>query len=659
MLRHIFLILGFAGCILAYGQAKTDSASRHMQRTWEDFVTYLSENEELAEDEEWQERLEEMEELTLHPININTATKADLLLVPLLDETQATEIREYIDRHNGMKTIYELVLIESIPYTTRSFLPLFLYVGETGTSAKKQLTFKEMLHEHHHELLTRFDIPLYYREGYMRKEGYRGSPLYNKTRYSFQATNHITASLRMERDPGERGIDSYGGQLSLHNLGHLNTLIVGDYRVSFGEGLVINQGMSFGKNTLLNIPNSGIRAHNGTDEINFMRGIASSLQWGGWNVAAFASYRCVDGTLQGDTCIKTLQKTGYHRTSSEWNNKGNVEALTGGFHLGWKNRNWSVGASGYAMHTSLPLTRGKELYRQINPEGQWQSSLGVDYAYRSYRWKIHGETAYSPSQGGIATLNNINWKATNRYTISLSQRYYNRLYYSHFARAISENTNVQNETGVTIKLDAVPIDGLQLMVFGDFFYNPWPRYGLTHSSAGQEGRFEIQYDASRKHHFFLRYNIKNKEVSKGQQLQHRILGQWTLQGTQWAFKTSAMLHALKGSIGGAIGETVHYIPGKKWKAALGTCYFNTKDYDSRIYLYEPGISQAMSMQSFYGQGIRIAGSAQFHLWKDHIRLEIKYGYTQYLDGRKTQGTGLQTIHSNCKNDISAQLKFKI
>ncbi len=664
MLRFTLLSLAFFFSLLSYAQTRVDKRQTRQQqkltmRTWEDFVSHITDNEELTEDEEWMERMEELEELTLHPLNINVATKDELMQIPILDEIQATEIRDYIELHNGMKTLYELVLIETIPYTTRSFLPLFLCVGEGDIKKQKELTCKEMIADSHHEILSRIDIPLYYREGFMRKDGYHGSPLYNKTRYTFTASQHIEAGLRFERDAGERGIDSYGGQISLHNIKHLNKLIVGDYRVAFGEGLVANQGISFGKNTLQKISSNGIRPHKGTDETNFMRGVAATFKWGGISLTSFASHRLLDATLQGDSCIKTLQKSGLHRTTSERNNKENVQALTGGLHIGWKNRRWSVGATGYFMHTSLPLTRGNELYRQIAPQGDRLTALGIDYAYKGYRWSLHGETAVSPTQGGMATLNTLNWRATNRYSLTLSQRYYNRFYYSHFARAVCDNTNVQNETAVSLRLDATPIDGLHITAFGDFFLNPWPRYGLTHGSKGQDGRLEIQYDMNRNQHLFIRYNVKSKEVSQGQRVNHRVMCQWTAQHAQWTFRTTGTLHALRGSCGEALGEMVQYTATQPWKAALAACYFYTQDYDSRIFLYEPSVSQAFSMQSFFGHGLRLAASLQYNLWKQRLRFEIKYGYTQYLDGRKTQATGLQTIYSNCKNDIIVQLKLKI
>ena len=94
------------------------------------------ENEELAEDEEWIQNLEEYEELAQNPININTASKKELLLLPFINDRQASDISDYVARHGGMNSLYELVYIPSISLSARSFLPLFTYVGSHSDDSK-------------------------------------------------------------------------------------------------------------------------------------------------------------------------------------------------------------------------------------------------------------------------------------------------------------------------------------------------------------------------------------------------------------------------------------------------------------------------------------------------------------------------------------------
>lgn len=639
------------------------------QMSWDEFVEYAHQwhdvsgsEEEDADAQQWLENIEELQQLTLHPININTASREELLTLPFLSEVQIDDIREYISRYHGMRTLFELSLVRSVGYFERTVLPLFVYAGTTRDFQPNRLSLKEMLTHQKHELQTRIDIPLYHRDGFLRENGYRGSRISNRTKYMFDATQHISASLHFKRDAGERGIDSYGGQVILKDLGHLAAFVAGDFRVGFGEGLVMNQGFGFGKSLSLSRSSQGLKAHRGSDEWGFLRGAGATLRFGQVSVSAFASRRAWDATLADDGSVKTIVKGGYHRTLAECGKKNSFHADMLGADVSWQNGPWHLGASGYYLHTSLPLNPGDALYRRIYPRGQAFCVMGANYGYEAYRWQFRGETAYSVEQGGLATLNSFSFRISNRYRLTASQRYYGKHYYSFFSSSLSENSGVQNETAATLRLDATPFDGLQLIAFADIFYNPWPRYGLTASSQGEEFVLQTQYSFNRRNQLSVRYSMKDKEYSSGRQMHHRLRLQWICQpNSVWRWQTTAMLHRLKGgSAGQAVGETLRYGQGtsRPLHFSLSAIYFHTSDYDSRISLYEPNVAGRMSIPSFYGHGVRLSGTLQWQTWKQRLHLEMKYGFTNFFD-RDTQSSGLQTIYSNVKNDITLQLRLKI
>lgn len=637
--------------------------------SWDEFVEYVTHNKENFEENSWDEDLEEdrwfdyleeLEQLTLSPINLNTASREDLLALPFLSEKQVDDIRDYVARYYGMKTLFELQLIPSITYFERQILPLFVYCEQSKFDTHRQLTLKDMLQQHHHEILSRVDVPFYHRKGFLVKNGYVGSRIYNKNMYSFSATNHIQASIHTERDAGERGIDSYGGQLLLKEIGPLSTLAIGDYRVGFGEGLVINQGFSMGKASPQSSPSQGIRAIRSTDEVNFMRGVGSTLHFKDWNLSVFYSYRNMDATMNKDSTIKTIQRTGYHRTQLEIDKHNTFRIKVVGANINWRHKAWHTGLTGFYQRTSLPLVPGAEPHRQIYPHGQQFGNLGLNYGYTGYNWIAKGETAYDFSQHGVATLNTLSYRINNNYRLTASARYYDKHYYSMFASALCENTNVQNETAATIRLDAKPIDGLTAEMYADFFYNTWPRYGIPHSSSGQEVVTLAQYTINRKNMLNARYSFKNKEYSSGPQQHHRVRVNWTHETNKCKWQTTAYFHAMRGSFGEAIGETLRFGYGTQSpiRFSLNALYFHTDDYNCRISLYETNVAGSLSMPSFFGHGTRLSGTIQYLFWHDRLRLELKYGLTCYFD-RNTQSSKLQTIYSPYKNDLTLQLRFKI
>lgn len=808
----LFILLPLLACQVMKGQ-------RAM--SWDDFVEYLMENEEYADEASWADYLEELEVLYQHPVDINTASPAQLQSIPLLSERQITDIIQYRDYHHGMHSLAELILIPSISYYERRYLPLFLYTNPrtekdipssplptkatslndptkasslndstkassltdstkassltdptkapTKTSANQQpstptrtLTkipssklstkeeWKSILDHAHHEWGTRLDFPLYHRRGFLVSNGYRGSHIYNKVYYRLETARHLSASLRTERDAGERGIDSYGAHIMLSDLPllkrrhaspsdlRLKTLAVGDFKASFGLGLVMRQGFLMGKQTGTIRRGQGLRPHRSTDETNFMRGIGMSLQMGQLELTLLYSHRRWDATLDstaigttpasedGHTLlanhatpanqttlasqtsqdgisylplVKTIVDNGYHRTAAEWKKKNVLGVNVVAGNVAWNHRQLHLGATGYLMRTDKNLAPGDAAYRRIYPHGNRFGSLGIDYSYEPYRWRIFGETAYggslhpypsspsspspsspatsstspsnpttssttspssSPRLHGLATLNGIEWRPSSRYILSLLQRYYSYNYYSFFSGAISESGGVQNETGVLVRLDATPWDAIHLASFVDLFYNPWPRYGLNKSSGGWNVMLQAQCTLNRRHSLSARYDAKSKEQSAGQELHHRLRLQWQASSAseRWRCTTTAMLHTLRGSRGEALGTTLRYHPRSLWNMAASGLYFHTTDSKSRVYLYEPNVREMMYIPSMSGHGVRGSALVQCRLWKERILVELKYGVTRYFD-RDTQGTGMQTIYSNVKNDISLQVRLKI
>ena len=59
--------------------------------------------------------------------------------------------------------------------------------------------------------------------------------------------NHLLAGIQMEKDAGERGVDYVSGYVMLKDMGFVKRAIVGNYRLSFGQGLAVNTSMKYGK----------------------------------------------------------------------------------------------------------------------------------------------------------------------------------------------------------------------------------------------------------------------------------------------------------------------------------------------------------------------------------------------------------------------------
>jgi len=87
-------------------------------------------------------------------------------------------------------------------------------------------------------------------------------------------------------------------------------------------------------------------------------------------------------------------------------------------------------------------------------------------------------------------------------------------------------------------------------------------------------------------------------------------------------------------------------------------YFHTPDYDTRLFQYEPLLTNMFRYPSLYGHGLRLTAAAHYALWHSRLFVEVLYGMTRYFD-RQTQSSGMQEIRSPWKQDISVQLRLRI
>lgn len=643
-------LLLFLACLLWF-------SSLSAQHAWEDFVEEYTSGAIETDEGNLQQHLLDLKELYEHPMNINEAGVDDLMQLPFLSEAQIEQIHAYIYLHGQMQTLAELRLVPLLDEVTRRRLSFFVYAEPQKPEEKVRL-----LGTLRHDFSTRLDVPLYYRKAYMvEKGGYRGDPLYHRVLYGLGNSRHFQAGVRVEKDAGERFYDSYGGYAMLHDVGILSRIVVGDYRVGFGEGLVMGNSTWSSKGSPPLKRQGGIRPMTSMDEVNFLRGAAATLTPGRhFRLTAFGSYRKRDATLTKEGEVQTLLADGYHRTPTEWGRKRNVGSAVVGGNIEWQDGGFHLGATGYWQHFSRPLNPGAQLYRAIYPRGNVFGAVGVNYGYTRYRLSLAGETAYSTAGGGWATINRASYAIGKRYVLSAVQRFYAYQYYSFYGSALSENSSVQNESGVLVHLQAEPLSGLLLTAYADFFHHPWPRYRMTRSSTGQEFVLQGEYAVVRGHRLMARYQLKRKENGDVMEQHHRAKLQWTAEPSDcFCCQTAASLHSVSGSHGVMLTQGIRgSVP--KWGLSLNgqLGWFRTDNYSSRIYVYHPSLYSSVSSASYYGHGVLAVLAGRWKQKSGRWMVEARYGLVRYFD-RDEQGSGLQTIFSPWRNDLSVQLRIRL
>lgn len=289
---------------------------------WEENIEQLSMDEE---EKNWEDELEELSNRLQEPVNINVTTKRELEQFPFLSDIQIENILAYVYIHGQMQTIYELQLVEEMDKHTIDLLLPFICVHPVP----EKIGFprlKSLLKYGKQEVLTRLDVPFYTRKGYQKN--YLGPAMYHSLRYGYRYGDYFQMGITAEKDAGEpcfalhneKGYDYYSIYFLLRNLGKLKTLALGNYRLSFGQGLVVSTDFRLGKTYSLSTVDNrsgGIRKHSSTDEYNYFRGVAATVEViPALQLSGFYSHRSMDGVIEGNE-ITSIYKTGLHRTEKE------------------------------------------------------------------------------------------------------------------------------------------------------------------------------------------------------------------------------------------------------------------------------------------------------------------------------------------------------
>lgn len=649
--------------------------------SWEEFVEKISADED-SEYGYLTSRLDDLEELHENPFNLNSATQKDLEQLPFLDDVMIEEILAYVYRYGPLQSLGELKLISQLDYQVCRFLALFVYVAPVEKE-HESIKLKTLLKEGKNELLTRLDVPLYKRDGYKRpvdeillknpNKMYLGNGLYHYLRYGYQYRNRLYWGFSAEKDAGEPfgsygnwAYDHYSFHFLLKDCGKLKTLALGDYRLGFGEGLVVNTDFSLGKITMLNNGERKdyIKKFSSVSETSFFRGVAATFQFGHFGFSAFYSYLPMDATLRKDGTVSSLKTDGLHRTLLELSKKHNITEQVSGGNLTWRNDFFSIGMTGVYQHFDTPFSTGQEPYRLYYPSGKDFVNMSVNYRVRYNKFLFSGETAFSNVHRGWATLNRAAYRFSHKYSMVALQRLFTYQYVGLRANTFSENSSVTNESGFYVGFEAIPVNELKIFAYADYFYSPWYRYGISHSSEGVEGNLQVDWNPYKnKWNMSVRYQIKRKERNEEPYLYNKI--RTHIQYNPFASFSIRLLCRYtdirdiygRHTHGCMVGSTCKWTESKdRIRLSFSYAYFNSKDYKAPMSFYEPSLLHAFSFINLYGAGMRTSLNIRWNIARSWMFM-AKYGLTAYLD-RDEISSGLQRIEGNKKSDIYFQLRYK-
>lgn len=641
---------------------------------------------------QWENLFEELSDLKENPLNINSATKEQLERFPFLNSQLIENILYYLYKYGAMVSINELMVVEDMDLATFRLLKPFITCQPLEEKTHTP-TLKSILKYGKQELSARMDIPLYTRAGYQPftsdyiKENpnkrYLGPSFYHNLRYKFRYTDKVYIGFTAEKDPGEpffagnnkKGYDYYSPYFYIRDFGKIRALALGNYRLNYGYGLVMNTDFNMGKTTALNTllnRESGIKKHSSTDEYNYFQGIAGSIQLSEHFTAdAFYSYRQMDGIVD-NRFITSLKEDGYHRIPRDYEKKNSLTNQLIGSNIQYNGKNFELGLTAVYNFFNKVLNPTYRPYNKYYPRGSDFFNLGANYKFFLKKLTWMGEVAMDKDRR-MAALNTLRYRPKANFQLIAMHRFYDVAYQSMYARSVGEGSIVQNESGFYLGMEADELWYFKLTAYIDFFYFPWKKYQMTkNGTRGIDGVIQLDYSPTHELDMFIRYRYKNKfkdyNPAEGDKITVPYIqqkGRYQLTyspNDELVLKTTAdVVHNAyqhkDPSKGFLIKQSIGYkFPKLPLQLDASVAWFKTDDYASRITVYEKSLLYSFSMPSFYGEGERFSFNTRYELNK-HIVLQGKYACTHYRD-REVISSGLEQIEGNLKSDLYFQVQFK-
>jgi hypothetical protein len=630
------------------------------------------------------------------PIDINRAQRSDFQSLYFLNELQIDGILHYRDTYGSFRTLFELMTIEGFDRTTIEQLKHFVRISNED----EQKWYNTLLKPVNHQVFLRYQTVMEAQKGYSTPDTlsdgsltsrYAGGPSRLYGRYLYARPGSYSFGFTTEKDPGEKltwdpsthryGMDYYAFHAMIENLGMVQKVIVGDFTMDFGQGLVFGSGIRVGKGiapvSTIRRNNMGLRPYRSVYESRDYRGLALSARHKKLDFHVFVSNvprdaRWIDQEdINSQPLASGISEVGLHRTPTEIASKHSLKdrAIGANINLRLLNSKLEIGVNGIQNRYSAELLPTRDKYRLYQFQGI--SNYNVS-SYINYFWKrghLFGELASSRS-GGMALSSGVIVSLSSQVQTALHYRNYGREYHAYANNAFGENTSSSNEEGLYWGISIKPLRNVLVTGYFDYFSFPWLKYRVDAPSVGRDFMASVIYDFDSKTsiRFQFRDKIKDENHTEDDERIVSIVAKNTQRlifdishqaSSQFSFRTWIQHIRVNlpdnESIGFMLAQDISY-KAKKVSLAGRFALFDSDDYDSRMFIYERDLLYVYSVPSFSNQGARYYLLASYN-YSPAVSFWLKFAQTRFYN-LSTIGSGLDQIDGDTKSNLSFQVRLK-
>ncbi|WP_164112767.1 MULTISPECIES: ComEA family DNA-binding protein [Sphingobacterium] len=645
--------------------------------------------EELGEDVDVSEISEKLHHYLKNPLDLNTVSESELGDIFFLSPQQ---IQNLIDHRNSAGPFLSILELQAVKgFDIQLIERIIPFVRVAPVSSLRGLSFKTIMDKDESMLMVRYGRNLESTAGYQNNEEYRsrylGDPNKYALRYRWRYNNQIRVAVNMEKDAGEPffqkkqryGFDFYSGHIEIRALNkYVKNLVLGDYALQFGQGLVSWNGLSFGKGAWIGSvarQGRGLVPYSSMNENNFQRGVAASIEIGAVEWIPFIAYNKLSGKVEdfdGDWIISSINVSGLHRTENEQSYRKTVGKAVYGSSFKYKYKRLRTGFTYMGATYDGTRRRGGDLRQKFDFEGRSLHVVGGHYNYSFRNYYFFGETAFS-FPGGWATNNGVIASVHSKLSLFANYRNYRRDFHTIYGQSLGEGSQLANEKGIYTGLVYHPSRKIEWTNYIDLFQFPWLRYRVDAPSSGVDflSQFTYTWYKIGKLTFRYRYRMKQENtlvanrntnlLADVNRRQFRIDFQYKLSNT-WRIRTRAeIMRFEKESTNRSDGllcyqDAFWQIRKPQLQFNIRLAYFDTDDYNSRIYAYENDVLYASGFPMYYDKGIRYYFNIRYKI-KRNLDIWTRYALTYYFQ-RETIGSGLDLIEGAKKTDLKVQIRWQ-
>lgn len=686
LILFIFLLLPAGSFTFSQNVNTSDTIKEKQTYSLEDIIQSYIESREEDGDFDYNTILDRLEYLQKHKVNINNEDELDELI--LLRPSQIENIKTYIRAHGTLISIYELQAIPGM--NVQSIKMILPFISLQSGFENYQVSVAEMIKYSGHQLFFRTNTYLQKQSGYdlTRPTHYLGNPYRYYIRYRQSYENKLSIGITAEKDPGElfftgknkNGFDYYSFHFALRNFNtHVNDLVIGDYNLSMGQGLIMHSGFGVGKSpwaTNIRKAERSIRPYSSVNESNFLRGAAINYKLTKQLETTIAlSFRAKDANITSDSSdresiFSSFQESGYHRTPSEIADKNSIKEKMIGVILKYRYKNGHIAINSLYSHFNSNFQKQTSLYNLFTFTGRNLLQYSMDHSYQIKNFNFFGEVAWS-NPGSYALNEGLQLALDKKLDVSVFYRNLDKKYPAIYSNAFSENTLATNEQGIYFGTELRPDIHWKISGYYDLWSHDWLRFNVQAPTVGNEYLVRFTYTIRRKMEAYVQFRNKTRQENNSIKAPIKSLSDYTKKSLRFHLSYNWSKSIETRSRMEISSYSKEEIPHQNGLAVFQDflyqsinsplsftsriAFFNTDSYDSGIYAYENDLLYNFYVPNYNGKGWRYYLNLRYGGIRN-LTLEARYANTS-LYGVNSIGSGLDKIIGNNKSEVKLQVRW--